>query len=171
MKFAKVFLTALVMLGIAGDVQAADTATATATLTINVTRPSCDLTVPSSYNLGILTPGRKEHGDLNITWTCKGDVPVKTGMSVGIVNGTAVGDDKVYLMAGSQATGATLSLKDKKNGVLIKLTNTSTQDSFCTDDAEVTGLRTCTLIPVTEVASAGPFGLASATVKFAVVYL
>ncbi|MEE7414663.1 F18 fimbrial protein FedE [Escherichia marmotae] len=169
MRFTKAALAALMMTVMTGSGQAATT---TATLTINVTftQPSCDIQVPSSYDLGTLTPGTKEHGDLKITWTCEGDPSVKTALTASIVAGTADGDNKVRLMAGGQATGAALFLKDKSDSTLIKLTGHQATDYFCSDSSATTGMRTCTLTPVTEVDRNGPFGLASATLNFAVAY-
>ncbi len=174
MKFTKAALAALaalMMTVMAGSGQAATT-TATATLTINATftMPSCDIQVPSSYNLGTLTPGTKEHGDLKITWTCEGAQSVKTALTAGIVAGIADGDNKVRLMAGGQATGAVLSLRDKSDRSLIKLTGHQAGGYFCSDSSATTGMRTCTLTPITEVDRNGPFGLASATLNFAVAY-
>ncbi|HCP1381746.1 TPA: F18 fimbrial protein FedE [Escherichia coli] len=169
MKFIKVALTALMMV-MTGNGQATTT---TATLAINVTftQPSCDIKVPSSYDLGSLNPGSKEHGDLKITWICEGNRPVKTALTAGIVMGTADGDNKVRLMTGGgQATGAALSLKEKKSGTLIKLTGHDVKDYFCSDRSATIGMHTCTLTPITEVDHQGPFGLASATLNFAVAY-
>lgn len=172
MKFTKAALAALMMTVMTGSGQAATTATATATLTINVTftQPSCDIQVPSSYDLGTLTPGTKDHGDLKITWTCEGEQSVKTALTAGIVAGEKVDDNKVRLTARGQATGAALSLRNKSDGTLIKLTGHQATDYFCSDSSETTGMRTCTLTPVTEVDRNGPFGLASATLNFAVAY-
>lgn len=171
MKFTKIALAAVMMIVIISDVQA--TSPASALLTINVTyiQKSCDIQVPPSYNLGTLTPGRKEHGDLKITWVCEGDIPIKTALTAGIVTGNAEGDNKVRLMAGSQSTGAVLSLKE--NDTLITLTTLTDHDTgnyFCSDPTEVVGMRSCMLTPVTEVDQKGPFGLASATLKFSVAY-
>lgn len=172
MKFTKAALAALMMTVMTGSGQAATTATATLTINVTFTQPSCDIQVPSSYDLGILTPGKKEHGDLKITWTCEGEQPVKTALTAGIVAGKKDGDNdnKVRLMAGGQATGATLSLRNKSDSTLIKLTGHQATDYFCSDSSETTGMRTCTLTPITEVDRNGPFGLASATLNFAVAY-
>lgn len=71
MKFTKIALAALMMVLIIDHVEA--TSPASALLTINVTyiKKSCDIQVPSSYNLGSLTLGRKEHGDLKVTRPAK----------------------------------------------------------------------------------------------------
>lgn len=56
MKFTKTALAALMMV-VAGSTQATTTATATLTINVTFTQPSCNITVPASYNLGLLTPG------------------------------------------------------------------------------------------------------------------
>lgn len=175
MRFTKAALAALMMVVMTGSGQA-ETVNATATLTINVafTQPSCDIQVPSSYNLGLLVQGEqnKEHAPLNITWTCEGNTPLKTALTAAIVKGTASGNEKVVLQTDSGAdTGATLSLKEKKTGSLIKLTGPDGGNPFCSDEKEDTGMRTCTLIPVTDVSRDGALGMASARLKFEVAYL
>lgn len=172
MKFTKATLAGvLMMMVMSGRGQGADTTSTTTTLTIHVTftQPGCNIQVPSSYNLGTLTPGEKEHEDLKITWTCEGDAQIKTALTASIVTGIADGDNKVRLMSGGQATGAELSLRDKSDGTLIKLTGHEAKDYFCSDSSVTTGMRTCTLTPVTKV-DRGTFGLVSATLNFAVAY-
>ena len=174
MKFTKAALAALMMMMVvAGSGQAATTATATLTINVTFTQPSCDIQVPSSYNLGLLTRGEKgrEHAPLNITWTCEGDTPQRTALTAAIVSGDAEGDEKVYLMTSDrQRTGATLSLKEKNTGSMIKLTGSGGGSNFCDDKKESTGMRTCTLIPVTDVSHDGALGVASARLRFEVGY-
>lgn len=173
MKFTKAALAALMMV-VAGSGQAATSATATLTINVTFTQPSCDITVPASYNLGTLTPGSKPHAPLNITWKCEGDTPVTTALTAAIVKGNANGKEKVVLLTDSGTpTGATLSLREKKSANLIKLTGPSAGDYFCSDENATPGttMRTCTLTPETNVSQNGPFGLASATLRFEVVYL
>ncbi|WP_284675590.1 F18 fimbrial protein FedE [Escherichia coli] len=168
MTFTKAVLAVLMMVVTVGDVQAATTAT----LTINVTftQPTCNIAVPTSYNLGSLTPGSKEHGDLKITWTCDGNMPIKTALTAGIVAGSADGNDKVRLMVDGQTTDVVLSLREKGSD-LIKLTGHNAKDYFCSDAKNVTGMRTCTLTPVTTVVyQNGRGGRVSATLDFAVAY-
>ncbi len=172
MKFTKAALAVLMMV-VAGSGQAATTATATLTINVTFTQPSCDITVPDSYNLGTLTPGPKTHGPLNITWKCEGDTPVTTALTADIVKGNASGDEKVVLLTDSGTpTGATLSLREKKRTSLIKLTGPTAGDYFCSDDSATPGttMRTCSLTPETNVSQNGPFGLASATLRFEVGY-
>ncbi|WP_105490358.1 F18 fimbrial protein FedE [Escherichia coli] len=173
MRLTKAALAALMMV-VAGSGQAATTATATATLTINVTftQPSCDIKVPASYNLGLLTPGEtKNHGDLTITWECQGNTPLKTALTAEILTGTAENDSKVVRLAADSGgpSKAALSLKDKTDS-LIKMTGPTGGNYFCNDSAETTGMRTCTLTPVTEVSGQGALGPASATLRFEVGY-
>lgn len=170
MKFTKAALAALMMV-VAGSGQAATSATATLTINVTFTQPSCDITVPASYNLGTLTPGSKTHAPLDISWECEGDTSVTTALTAAIVKGNASGDEKVVLLTDSGTpTGATLSLREKKSTSLIKLTGAG--DYFCSDDSATPGTtkRTCTLTPETNVSQNGPFGLASATLRFEVGY-
>ena len=174
MKFTKAALMTLMLVAPMGTSQAATSATATLTINVTFTTPSCDITVPSSYNLGILTPGSKEHGDLKITWNCTeaGATPlnIKTALTAAIVAGTPEGENKVRLMSGGQASGATLSLREKSTQSFIKLTSAVKKNYFCSDATETSEQRTCTLTPVTDVSSTGPFGMASATLRFEVGY-
>ncbi|EEQ2598600.1 F18 fimbrial protein FedE [Escherichia coli] len=164
MKFTKIALALLMMVVVISDVQA--TSSASAVLTINVTYipKSCDIQVPSSYNLGVLTPGKREHGNMEITWYCEGDIPIKTALKAEIVNGYAEDDNKVRLMIANQPSGAVLSLKEKDTPIAL------TGNNFCSDLTEDLGMRSCMITPETEVEPNGPFGLASATLKFTVVY-
>lgn len=172
MKFTKAALAALMMV-VAGSGQAATSATATLTINVTFTQPSCEITVPPSYNLGTLTPGSKTHAPLNISWKCEGNTPVTTALTADIVKGNASGDEKVVLLTNSGTpTGATLSLREKKSTSLIKLTGPGAEDYFCSDDSATPGttIRTCSLTPETNVSQNGPFGLASATLRFEVGY-
>lgn len=175
MRFTKSAL-AVAMLMLTADGALADSlASASADVRVEVTfiRASCDITVPSSYNLGVLTPGTgpKEHRDLKITWTCKSDTPIKTALTADVVTGSKdVSDEKVYLVTnGNQTTGAALSLREGNS--FIKLTGNQ-GDYFCRDTDAVDSLRlhTCTLTPVTDVSRNGVLGHASATLRFEVGY-
>ncbi|WP_306802078.1 MULTISPECIES: F18 fimbrial protein FedE [Escherichia] len=177
MKFTKAAMALLMMTVMTDSGQAATTATtATATLTINVTftQPSCDIKVPPSYNLGTLTPGSKIHAPLEITWKCEGDTPIKTALTAEIVRGGKTSSDEEVILKTNDNTdsGAHLSLKEKVSNKLIKLTGPSARDYFCSDESVVAGtmIRTCTLTPETNVSQNGPFGLASATLRFEVGY-
>ncbi|MCU7297542.1 F18 fimbrial protein FedE [Escherichia albertii] len=166
MRFTKATLAALMMM-MTGSGQAITTAT----LTINVTfaKPSCDIQVPSSYNLGSLKLGVRHHEDLRITWNCGSNTPVKTALTAAIVRGNPKGNEEVTLLAdGGRASDVTLSLKEK-SGSRIKLTGES---YFCGDTKEVTGMRSCTLTPVTNVSVRQSWlGEVSATLRFEVGYL
>ncbi|WP_001212899.1 hypothetical protein [Escherichia sp. TW14182] len=172
MRFTKAALAALMMVVMTGSGQAATTATATLTINVTFTQPSCDITVLPEYNLGTLTPGTKSHAPLKISWKCEGDAPVKTALTATIVKGGAgSGDEKVVLQTDRGTdTGATLSLREKDR--LIKLTGSTAEDYFCSDANVVSGVteRICTLTPETNVSQRGPFGLASATLRFEVGY-
>lgn len=173
MKFTKAALAALMMTVMAGSAQAATTATATLTINVTFTQPSCDISVTPSYNLGTLTSGTKTHAPLDISWTCEDSTPVTTALTAAIVKGNASGDEKVVLLTDSGTpSGATLSLREKKSSSLIKLTGADAGDYFCSDDSAAPGttMRTCTLTPETNMSENGPFGLASATLRFEVGY-
>lgn len=170
MKFTKAVLVLLMMTVMTGSGQAATNAV---TLTINVTftQPGCDITVPPSHMLDALVPGKTgtEHPPLKITWSCEGNTPLKTALAAAIVLGDSEGDRKVHLMTdGRKRTGVTLSLREKTSGNLIKLTGT---DNFCSDMEGTTGMRTCTLTPVTDVSRGSVLGNASATLRFEVRYV
>ncbi|HFT9238397.1 F18 fimbrial protein FedE [Escherichia coli] len=171
MRLTKAALAALMMV-VAGSGQAATTATATLTINVTFTQPSCDIKVPASYNLGLLTPGEtKNHGDLTITWECQGNTSLKTALTAEILTGSAENDNKVVrLKAGNGNSRAALSLRDKTAGTLIKMTGPTGGNYFCNDSTETTGIRTCTLTPVTEVSGQGALGPASATLRFEVGY-
>lgn len=169
--FRKTLLTivALILAITVGSAAAASTAT----LTINVQfpQPSCNIKVLSSYNLGTLSPGSEvTHPSFDITWDCGiSGQPLKTALTAAVVRGAMVGNDKVRLLRNDgQATGAFLFLKEKGASSPVNLTGA--QDYFCSDATKVTGMRTCTLTPVTVVEPGGPFGLASATLRFKVGY-
>lgn len=167
MKFTKVAMAALMMAMMTGSGRAD---TATLTINVNFTRPSCNISVPSSYWLEALVPGEtgKNHPPLNITWSCEGNTPLNTALTAAIVSGDSEGDGKVYLMTDSrQRTGVTLSLREKTSDNLIKLTGT---EKFCSDTEGTTGMRTCTLTPVTDVSRGSVLGNASATLRFEVKY-
>lgn len=169
MKFTKAAMAVLMMM-MTGSGQTATTAM----LTINVTftQPSCDIKVPASYNLGVLTPGEKVHAPLDITWTCKGNTPVKTALTAAIVKGSLSGDEKVILQTdGGSNTGVTLSLREKVSNKLIKLTGPTAGGFFCSDTSAISGvMRTCLLTPETNVSQSGSFGSVSATLRFEVGY-
>ncbi|EFK9059089.1 F18 fimbrial protein FedE [Escherichia coli] len=169
MKFTKVAMAALMMAMMTGSGRAD---TATLTINVNFTRPSCNISVPSSYSLGDLVPGEtgKEHPPLEITWRCEGNTPLNTALTAAVraPSGGLEGDGKVYLITDShQRTGVTLSLREKTSDNLIKLTGT---EKFCSDTEGTTGMRTCTLTPVTDVSRGSVLGNASATLCFEVKY-
>lgn len=169
MKYTKAALALLMM--VMTDSGQADTKTATLKINVTFARPSCNIQVPSSYELEALVPGEtgKHHPSLNITWSCKGNTPLKTALTAAIVSGGSEGEEKVRLITDSrQRTGVTLSLKENTNGGLIKLTGT---ENFCSDTEGTTGMRTCTLTPVTDVSHDSVPGHASATLRFEVGYV
>ncbi|EOC6713708.1 F18 fimbrial protein FedE [Escherichia coli] len=169
MKFTTKVAPALLMVTVmTGSGQAVTT-----TLTINVTttQPGCNITVPSSHMLEALVPGKTgtDHPPLKIIWSCEGNTPLKTALAAAIVSGDSEGDRRVHLMTdGRQRSGVTLSLREKTSGNLIKLTGT---ENFCSDTGGTTGMRTCTLIPVTDVSRGSVPGNASATLRFEVRYV
>ncbi|MBH5326258.1 F18 fimbrial protein FedE [Salmonella enterica] len=173
MKFTDTALAVLMMV-VAGNVQGAITTSATLDIDVTFTQPSCNISVPASYNLGLLTPGdgEKSHSPLTITWVCEGaEETLATALTASIVKGTPNGGTGVTLLSDDGAdTGATLSLKEG-SGSLIKLltsgTDVSSDDYFCSGTGT---LRTCALIPVTSVSARGPFGMAYATLRLEIRY-
>ncbi|MDO3872084.1 hypothetical protein [Salmonella enterica] len=98
---------------------------------------------------------------------------MKTALAASVKKGRANGDEKVTLVTEKDdPIGATLSLREKVGGALIKLTGDSAvKEYFCSDVNAVAGVtRSCTLIPETEVFLSGPFGQALASLRFMVDY-
>lgn len=162
---------ALMIVMITGSGQAASTSPVTLTINVTFTQPGCDIQAPSSYNLGILPPGSKTHDPLDITWACEGNTPVKTALTASIIAGIPENNNKVVrLLAGPGKSRAALSLREKGEIQTIKLTGPTAGDYFCSDVTESTGMRTCKLLPMTEVSDSGEPGPASATLRFEVGY-
>ncbi|ELM6725455.1 F18 fimbrial protein FedE [Escherichia coli] len=164
MKFTKIALAVLMTVVVISDVKAASSASAVLTINVTYVPKSCDIQVPSSFSLGVLTPGKREHGNMEITWDCEGDIPIKTALKAEVVTGDVEDDNKVRLMIDNQPSGAVLSLKVKDTPITL------TGNTFCSDLTEGLGMRSCIITPETEVDPNGPFGLSSATLKFTVVY-
>lgn len=173
MKFTKIGkLNAMLLVACAylGKVHAATEATATLTINVTFTAPTCTITVPPTYNLGILQLNEtKEHSPLVVDWSCEGGGPIKTALTASVVTGILGStQDKVKMLGedGSE-NGTTLTLKEKSSGQNIKLTG-SDVDVFCSGTA--TGSRSCELIPVTETHQGDTPGRINATLRFAVAY-
>ena len=143
-------------------------------LTINATfiNPGCDITVPSFYDLGTLTPGRKEHSPLSIVWNCT-DTPVRTALTASVIRGKIeASEDKLQLIINgnnnSDSNGSILYFYGGGNGgSIIKING---RDPFCPDIIETTGIRKCVITPVTEVHHDDTFGVVSAILLFEIVY-
>lgn len=147
--------------------QAASSATVTVTATF--VAATCDISVPSTYWLGTLTPGAaKKHSSLRINWTCDGGLPVKTALIAtpisGIPNSTK---DKLEMMVSGVQNGTLLWLEENTTGRSIKLSGDEA-DAFCS--GEETGSRVCDLTPVTEVHASDKFGIANAIIRFEIIY-
>lgn len=146
-------------------------ASSTATVTVAATymASTCNITVPSSYWLGTLTPEvyEKKHSPLRINWTCDGDQPVMTALKATAITGELQpGNSKLEMMIGGVKNGTLLWLEDNR-GSEIKLTG-GMNDVFCQGNAR--GARSCEVIPVTQVHSTDKFGIASAIIRFQVAY-
>ena len=173
MKFTKAALAALMLAMTTGSAPAATTATAT--LTINVTPPptSCNVTVPALYGLGVLKQGEiQRHGNLEITWECEGDTPVKTALTADIVKGYREGESDVFLVAGDgKKSDVKLYLWHWDSGAKIKLTGPGAKDYFCKDTSAVANMmRTCKVTPYTIVSPGAQGQTVSATLRFEVEY-
>lgn len=142
--------------------------TATVTITATFIAATCDITVPSTYWLGTLTPGiAKKHSPLKIDLTCDGNLPVKTALKATVITGVQNStNDKLEMMVAGAKNGTLLWLEDD-SGKSIKFSGNDT-DVFCIGEA--TGPRSCNVIPVTEAHSTDKFGIANAALQFEVVY-
>lgn len=168
-------LSALMLTIVSINSQAATSASTSLIVNVIYTPPSCNITMPSSYDLGTLLPGGEvEHPSFDLNLDCSAtDYPLKTALTATIVKGNAVSDNKVRLVrSDGLETSAFLFLKESGGTSPIKLTGSGAnmQGAFCSDATAVIGPRTCKLTPVTKVESGGVFGLASATLRFQVSY-
>ncbi|EAA5420936.1 fimbrial protein [Salmonella enterica subsp. enterica serovar Newport] len=159
------------LFGLTSSVHAADPATASLIIEAILTKPTCMITVPTTYDLGQLIRGQvREHEPLLINVNCPGKDSLKTALKAKVIAGRLEGDDKVQMLVNGQGNGTLLSLKPvNESGASspVKLTGAAS-GTFC--EVDTVGYRQCQLIPVTEVHSEDTPGHASATLLFEVVY-
>lgn len=155
-------------------VQAAPSATASATVTldITVTEPPCNITFPSSIVLGTIPQGVHSYPSFDINISCTAGSTTSTALFAQLVQGTLTSDhnDRIDMTSpeGSSGTPAQLWLtaKDGKAVVMDGSGSTNVNSQFCTGTTD----RQCTLTPNTQVAMDTPRGKASAVVRFSVAY-
>ena len=137
------------------------------TFTMNVPKPTCNVTVDSNKSLGVLNRGTQTHPALSVYISCDG--VVKNALTARPVTANVLQNDNIRLavpMGGNTALpgGPFLWLKSANKDV--KLTG-ALNDAFCT----VTGQsQTCNVTPVTEVGSNSAIGNGSVTIRFDMVY-
>lgn len=150
-----------------GNVQAKS---ADLTIKVSYFPHQCVLEVPSEYNLGNLTPGRREeHADLNIQWACLDDIysPIAS-MIYAYTPSLLYSRDTMYLGAGPWENPPRLSLRNKRTNSLVYL---DAQHPICGDgstDSENYG--SCTLTPITEVDNKAIRGPVEGEIIFFVAY-
>ncbi len=129
---------------------------------------TCDVYAPDSYDLGDLLPGEAiKHNSFNVDIVCSSNNKVKTALTASILQGGIdKSKTKTQLLVNGKENGTLLWLLDK-NGNMINLSGDT--DSFFCEDITY-GNRTCSVTPVTESHPTDTFGLASATIRFHVVY-
>lgn len=157
--------------GISISATAAQVQTATFNINATFTAPACALTAPSSYALGMLTPGNPvRHPPLELKWRCADNVPVRTALKGAVLQGQLNGSQDKLEMISTQTgkkNGTLLWLE--MNGSIVKLSGNNA-DAFCRDASAVTGTRRCLLTPVTEAHTSDTFGPVKAVINFEVIY-
>ncbi|EPV4610406.1 hypothetical protein ACV4SA_003029 [Escherichia coli] len=147
----------------------ASTKTLSSTLTINVNffAPSCDVKVPSEYDLGSLTPGNKiEHKKINIEISCIDSYSYSTGLIASVRKGTLdTFQTSVQMLTNDEENGPFLSLKDE-GGTLIKMTGNKS-DAFCIGGDKK---RICSITPISNVPSDAISGRVIAVINFSIIY-
>lgn len=142
-----------------------------ATLNVNAkfVTTTCDVNVPETYNLGELLPGETvKHGSFNINIICSSNNKIKTALVASTILGSTDKDQtKTQLLINGKKNGTLLWLLDE-NGNTINLTG-DTNAFFCEDVTY--GNRACAVTPVTETHSKDNFGVASAIIRFHIIYL
>lgn len=172
MKLNRLLLAVMMFACVTDTSLAVDTVTKQTKVTIyaSFTQPSCNINVPKSYNLGLLTPGVKTHAPLDITWECVGASELNTALiATSAADSLESSGEAVQLMVNNKPNGTILWLKEKDTDRVINLTGGSA-NSFCSNVWRDGETSSCTLIPYTEVHSNDIVGQASATLNFEVVY-
>ncbi|EEW0765628.1 hypothetical protein EEO80_22820 [Escherichia albertii] len=168
MNFSKLLTITFFLMFVCGMAKSATLATAMLTINATFINPRCDISVPSFYDLGTLTPGRKEHASLSIEWNCT-NTPVRTALTASVIRGKLeASGDKLQLIVNGNSNGSLLYFMGGNNDAnIIKING---RDSFCSDTVETTEARKCIITPVTEVHNNDTFGVASAILRFEIVY-
>lgn len=147
MKFTKTMLAAAILI----STTATEVISATITINVAFTAPTCNVTVDPTYNLGILVVGEAEkpHRPMPVKWDCQGGTggTGKSFLTARVTNGLAdPSKESVELLSKSGAksgSGVFLSLRAKNAPVKIDGTT-----AIC----EQTGPQgQCDLTPVTKV--------------------
>ncbi|TQN75418.1 UNVERIFIED_ORG: hypothetical protein FHU00_5028 [Citrobacter freundii] len=153
--------------------RAATSGTATIQVTINNPKPTCNVSVRSSYDLGTLSRGQeKRHAEFPITLACTGSV--KSALTASLGSGRAELQPDQYKVSVSvdgqsapSPNGPFFWLLDSSNNRPVKLTNAGA-DAFCTATGQN---RTCKVTPVTHVMANSMWGSRGAVrVVFNVIY-
>ncbi|HBC0990308.1 TPA: F18 fimbrial protein FedE [Escherichia coli] len=170
---ALLLMVMLPVIGVKADV------TASASLTINAIFkvPTCDIQVPATYWLGILERGTvKVHEPLIIKWDCEGMEAVSSGLTASVVNSRVADEEDftaVRMLVEGKENGSLLSFKEKETGKYIKIAKDDgareSDNKFCWKE-KFTGGRRCELIPETYTHTTDKVGVASALIRFEMVY-
>lgn len=134
--------------------------------TFNVKPPTCDLTVPSVYNLGDLPQGIKnDYASFDIEISCP--VSMKTAIVAKNLNGVLNTDgQRVTIPMPNAGTdkGPFFWLRYGSSRIYLR---GQQSEAFCSS----TGLaRRCSLTPSTRVNENSPWGVGSVTIGFTIVY-
>lgn len=158
----------LLILGAVVSFQSVAVTSASANVVITVTspQPTCNLTVRSTYDLGVLPLSEKKHVAFPVNIDCTGSI--RTALIAQKTSGTLQADNyRVAIPIGSTTSslGPYLWLQTAA-GANINLTGADS-GKFCDASGQN---RVCQITPVTNVQAGAPFGQGSATISFSVVY-
>lgn len=170
---AGIVLPAL-MMPVSHSMAATTTANAEVIINATFTMPTCELVMPATVQLGWLNTGIKTHRPVQIDISCP-DGAVVTALYATAMSGVLLPGmkDKMTMQTSSGNTAGTAAafwLTDS-DGKTINLEGsgaTSSDKRFCKGDA--VALRSCSVVPNTEVFADTPREEVSATVKFSIVY-
>lgn len=149
-----------------------ETATATLSIPVVFSMPTCTLTMPGSVQLKVLNVGTVSHPPVSIDIDCPDGGNIETGLYAGKVSGELSGTDKMTMVpsSGSVTGNPALLWLTETAGVPVKLDGTGADvadNAFCRG----TGVkRSCSLTPVTQVFPDTVGEEVSATVRFNVMY-
>lgn len=147
-------------------------------VTINNSRPTCDITVPpGAIDLSILKRDGAEysHNPFRVNISCQGEI--KTALTANRNNGTLLNGDNKSLAVSVEGNkpdtthGPILKLRVNNNGV-NKDVNLDNSEEFCIS-ANPPGsgnINYCEITPVTRVNKGAPAGVGRATITFTIAY-